>query len=75
MCDKCAENRELCEQISERMNTAERVREYYRRQGEKREQERIVALLELQSFFWTGDKQTLTLGKDEVIALIKGENK
>lgn len=46
MCEKCAGNRDLAEQVKEQMNTAERVREYYRRQGEERERERIIKLLE-----------------------------
>jgi len=78
MCEKCRPARELAANIAERMNSvelcsAEKTREFYRRQGEKRERERIIELLTRQSFFWTGDKQNLTLGKDELIALIKGE--
>jgi hypothetical protein len=44
-------------------NNAEQVREFYRRQGEQRERERIIKLLYLQKL----DKAK------ELIALIKGE--
>jgi len=56
--------------------SAERVREFYRKQGEKREQERIIALLEAEiltlcimgKFEKTNELKT-------VIKIIKGENK
>jgi len=46
MCEKCRPARELAADIAERMNSvelcsAEKTREFYRRQGEKRERERI----------------------------------
>jgi len=47
-------------------NTAENVREFYRRQGEEREQQRIVHLLEK----ITRDYPPII----DYIALIKGEN-
>jgi hypothetical protein len=50
---------------------AEKVRDYYRRQGEKTERERIVALLERTPFLWVGDKQLIQLGREELIAEIK----
>ena len=68
MCDKCADNRELCEQISERINTAERVREYYRRQGEERERERIIT--RLKEYSWAG---YLEVAIKDLISDIEGE--
>jgi hypothetical protein len=50
----------------------ENLIEQYRRQGEARERGRILALLERTPFIWTGDKKSLTLGRDELIALIDG---
>jgi hypothetical protein len=46
-------------------NNAEQVREFYRKQGEERERERIVKLLE------TNDHYSV----DWLIELIKGESK
>ena len=68
MCDKCADNRELCKHISKRMNTAERVREYYRRQGEERERERIIKLLK--EYSWAG---YVEVGINTLISDIEGE--
>lgn len=79
MCDNCAEARRTAEQVSNDMNTSERVREFYRRQGECRERERIIKLLEemkqacLSSTSEIGDHNAWTL--ENAIALIKGENK
>ncbi len=56
-------------------SNAEKVREFYRRQGELREQNRIVKLLENQSFIWMGEKQLIQISRDDLISLIKGENK
>ena len=52
-------------------NSAEQVREFYRKQGEEREQQRIIELLENQHNF----DQIFLDAVDQVIALIKGENK
>ncbi len=43
--------------------------------GKKEEQDRIVKLLENQSFIWMGEKQLIQISRDDLIALIKGENK
>lgn len=56
-------------------NSAEHVREFYRKQGEQREQERIIELLDA----WGEDAGCFCCASDaaasEIIALIKGENK
>jgi len=52
-------------------NNAEQVREFYRKQGEEREQQRIIELLENHHNF----DQIFLDAVDQVIALIKGENK
>ena len=53
--------------------SAEGVREFYRRQGEDRERERIIKLLET----WGEDAGCFCCASDvaasEIIALIKGE--
>lgn len=54
-------------------SNAEKVREFYRRQGAMREKNRIVKLLTNQPFIWMGEKQLLQTSKDQLIALIKGE--
>lgn len=46
MCDNCAEARKHAEQVASDMSRAEKSREFYRRQGECRERERIIKLLE-----------------------------
>jgi len=68
-------------------NTAENVREFYRRQGEEREQARIVELLEKAqnqtvhvidpTIFKSKQIKIIcnTIRSDLLIALIKGENK
>jgi hypothetical protein len=53
--------------------SAESVRDHYRQQGAEAERERIIALLEDK-----GDCSCLqcrSVNKDELIALIKGDNK
>ena len=84
MCDNCAEARRHAEQISNEMNTGERVREFYRRQGECREQERIIKLLEehLEGYVFgalslnkRSNEIAMTTFDCDIIALIKGENK
>lgn len=55
--------------------SAENIRNTYRRQGAQAERERIIKLLEQTGFTWYGTKQNIDLGRDELIALIKGENK
>jgi len=37
------------------------------------ERERIIKLVELQSFIWMGEKQLIQISKDELINLIKEE--
>ena len=54
---------------------AERVRDFYRSQGASKEQQRIIDLLERLPFIWGGTTQMIQTSRDEVIALIKGENK
>ena len=51
MCDNCAEARKVADNISEQMKTSERVREFYRRQGECRERERIIGRIKAQICF------------------------
>jgi len=52
--------------------SAERVREFYRKQGEKREQERIIALLEaLPKVGWFESAMDV----QKAIRAIKGESK
>jgi len=70
MCAKCQPARNLVDSIVENWSldelcSAEKTREYYRRQGEKRERERIIKLLEQQD----------VCDFCEIIELIKGENK
>jgi len=59
--------------MTEQMSNADKSREFYRRQGECRERERIIKLVELQSFIWMGEKQLIQISKDELINLIKEE--
>lgn len=78
MCDKCQYNRAQVVAMGEEMSSAEKSREFYRRQGECRERERIIKLLEemkqacLSSTSEIGDHNAWTL--ENAIALIKGEN-
>ena len=73
MCDNCVEARKTAEQVASDMSRAEKSREFYRRQGECRERERIIKLLE-NAFI--SDGESLASAKlHELIALIKGENK
>lgn len=81
MCDNCAESRKLANQVAETMSSADKSREFYRRQGECRERERIIKLLtaELSQKTMIWDE---ALGHpiyvnqaDFLIALIKEENK
>jgi len=51
----------------------ESVREYYRRQGEKREQERIIELLQRLPFIWAGTTQMIQTSRNELINLIEGK--
>lgn len=78
MCDKCTPAKEVASRIAAEMTKpkidhAERVREYYRKQGEKREQERIIRLIESIPFIWMGDVQLMQVSRDEVIDQIKGK--
>lgn len=43
--------------------------------GRAEERERVVKLLESVPFIWMGDKQLVQVSRDELVALIKGENK
>ena len=79
MCDNCAEARKVANQVAEDMSRADRSREFYRRQGECRERERIIKLLEQERLeilnnlgdadLIKGDAENL----DYIIALIKGD--
>lgn len=54
------------------MDKSEVVREFYRRQGEQRERDRIIALLESNAHDgWT--RGYLAIGLDDAIALIKDD--
>lgn len=39
------------------------------------EQKRIIAVVESLPFIWMGDTQLIQISRDEVVKLIKGENK
>lgn len=71
MCDKCQYNRVKVVAMGEEMSSAEKSREFYRRQGECREQERIIKILESTPFIWMGEKQLIQVSRDELITLIK----
>lgn len=51
MCDNCAEARKLANQVAEEISRADKSREFYRRQGECRERERIVGRIKAQICF------------------------
>ncbi|NBW14844.1 MAG: hypothetical protein EBR82_43275 [Caulobacteraceae bacterium] len=51
MCDNCAEARRTAEQVASDMSRAEKSREFYRRQGECRERERIIKRIRAQICF------------------------
>ena len=51
MRDKCQDNRDKVVAMAEQMKTSERVREFYRRQGECRERERIIERIRAQICF------------------------
>jgi hypothetical protein len=55
-------------------NSAENVREFYRKQGKQREQARILQLIESMPFLWMGDVQLIYTSKDRVIEKIKEDN-
>jgi hypothetical protein len=61
--------------MTERVDKAESVRNFYRRQGIAQEQQRIIELIERLPFIWGGTTQMIQTSRNEVIALIKGENK
>jgi len=71
VCDKCQHNREAAVAMTEQMSNADKSREFYRRQGECRERERIIKLLEEDC----GCHDLHTCIAHSFIALIKGENK
>ena len=54
-------------------NSAETVREFYRRQGEERERERIIEILEEDSLGIQGCGCCSNNSIQDLIALIKGE--
>lgn len=61
-------------------NSAEHVREFYRKQGEQRERQRIIKLIEDNTMTMTSPldstiMRSLRMSPSELIALIKGENK
>ena len=53
--------------------SAENVREFYRRQGEQRERARIIELLEKTAFIWVGEMQLMQISRDNLLTLIKEE--
>jgi hypothetical protein len=57
-----------------RYEHAERVRDFYRKQGAEREQQRIIELLLQHEVCGVDTKTNLMLNEDALIALIKGEN-
>lgn len=73
MCDNCQAAREHANKIAQELSSADKSREFYRRQGECRERERIVKLIEGTAFIWMGEKQLIQVSRDELINLIKGE--
>lgn len=69
-----------CEQLwvllmAEKTSNAERTREYYRKQGEQRERERILYILETTPIVGVGDVEIMQVGRQHLIDLVKGENK
>jgi hypothetical protein len=56
--------------MTEQSSSAEKTREYYRRQGEAREQQRILTILEDLSI-----QTWMNLSKNTLINLIKGASK
>lgn len=74
MCDNCQAARETANKIADELSSADKSREFYRRQGECREQERIIKLL---ASFWCGEPACTKhpVRMDWVIAGIKGEQK
>lgn len=65
---KCREN--LDNFVMTRQYFAERMDN-----AAKAERERIIELVERLSFIWCGDTKLIQVSRDDVIALIKGENK
>jgi hypothetical protein len=56
---------------------SEKLNEWIQRafeNGRLEEQERIVKLLETVPFIWMGEKQLVQVSRDDLIALIKGQN-
>ena len=51
MCNNCAESRKAAEKMASEMSSAEKSREFYRRQGECRERERIIGRIKAQICF------------------------
>lgn len=59
--------------VADVKDNAEAVREFYRRQGEKRELARILEILESCPFIWMGETQLIQISRDSLIKLIKKE--
>ena len=51
MCDNCQAAREHANTIAEQLSSADKSREFYRRQGECRERERIIERIRAQICF------------------------
>lgn len=74
MCNNCAEARKAAEKMASEMSSADKSREFYRRQGECRERERIIKLLEEDKLGLVGCGCCAEANMEDVIALIKGDN-
>jgi len=59
--------------MAERIDKAESVRNFYRKQGAEAEQKRIIDLIARLPFIWGGTTQMIQTSRDQVIELIKGD--
>jgi hypothetical protein len=59
---------------STRKDHSESVRNFYRKQGAKAEQQRIIELIERLPFIWAGTTQMIQTSRDEVIQIINVES-
>lgn len=81
MCGNCVEARKTASKVAAEFDKADSVREYYRKQGECRERERIIKVIEQERFRVLNSSGDADLIKGDaenleyLIALIKGENK
>lgn len=76
MCGNCSEARKTASKVAAEFDKADSVREYYRKQGECRERERIIKLLKDDKICpccCFNDDCRWREYKKEFIALIKGE--